>query len=134
MNLTNEQIQAILDSCKRLHTNDADEIDEFIEGCFDFGGLQGLFSEILTLRQEVERLKAERDSVCHLNDSLSAELSHLCQEVERLKAQQSEVAARAVEDAVMNTPTHKMKADERLYHSQRALLGYANQLREQDDE
>lgn len=59
------------------------------------------------------------------------EILELRQEVGRLKAQQSEVAARAVEDAVMNTPTHRMKVDERLYHSQKALLDYANQLREQ---
>lgn len=53
------------------------------------------------------------------------EILELRQEVERLKAQQSEVASRAVEDAVMNTPTHRI--GERLYHSRRSLLDYANQ-------
>lgn len=45
----------------------------------DFGVTESLLPlrAILTLHEEIERLKQERDSVCHLNDELSAELNQL---------------------------------------------------------
>lgn len=107
MKLTNEQIQVILDGAPEGATHveviedepneywmlDSDEclwhwhknpkdpnrtwrigIPELtVENIHELSDLR----EIITLRHDVERLKAERDSVCHLNDSLRAELNQL---------------------------------------------------------
>lgn len=74
MNLTNEQIEQILSKApKKALTVDHDCKWYYLSESRSLSDLR----EILTLRQEVGRFKAERDSVCHLNNELSAELNQL---------------------------------------------------------
>ena len=45
----------------------------------------------------------------------------------------AEIRAEAVERAVSKTPEHKMKVDNRIYHSQGALLDFAAAIRQEAD-
>lgn len=136
MKMTNEQIQTILDGAPDGATHIEvieDEPNEYwmlnSDECL-WHWHKNPKDPNRTWRIGIPELTVE--NIHDLSDL--REILELRREVEWLKSQQSEVAARAVEDAVMNTPTHRMKVDERLYHSQRALLDYANQLREQGNE
>ena len=98
MNLTNEQIEAILDRAPVGFTHidlDDDEYEIYGQGAKNLYDLK----EILTLRQENERLKA----------------------------QQVEVAARAVEDAIASCKSKEKYALPLVETTE--LYEYANQLR-----
>lgn len=129
MKLTNEQIKAILDGAPEGWTHYCTRNRQYFRRD---GNSDRLFVWIVGTESWSAPLD-NRTRWLERRERLE-EILELRQEVERLKSQQSEVAARAIEEAVMNTPTHRMKVDGRLYHSQRALVDYANQLREQSDE
>lgn len=144
MNLTNEQIQAILDGAP----------EGAIEHClYDYG--DSTYPLYLNCENQFyEDGKKEWvdmrlvDNYFHSRRRLSDlnEILTLRQEVERLKTQQSEVAARAVESAV-KLYSHKWSNDEELnrvginilrrsdgYIFPEGLLEYAKQLQEGEDD
>lgn len=129
MKMSNEQIQAILDGAPEGWTHYCTRNRWYFKRDGNTDYLRLWVTEI----DGWSVVLASKNRWLERRERLE-EILGLRQEVERLKAQQSEVASRAVEDAVMNTPTHRMKVDERLYHSRKALLDYANQLRGKGNE
>jgi len=113
------------------------------------------------LLKEIERLEIELKKRDEQNAALAAQVEALryklsevvalldvdgmtavqwlldnCPEIESLtnieiEQHLAEIRAQAVESAIKATPTHKMVVDNRLYHSQSALLQYAARIRQE---
>lgn len=135
MTLTNEQIQAILDGAPDGATHCTDTVPSM--NLYAKVEHLGGFYVSLSNRWESYPIYAGIHLLSDLREILT-----LRQEVERLKAQKTEVAARAVESAV-ELYTHKWSNDEELnkvgidilrrgigYIYPEGLLEYAKQLRE----
>lgn len=159
MNLTNEQIQRILNGAPdgathyqsttylRYDSNSWvwwSEVendwcfvrDESLGWAQLLGGHHGSLSdlnEILTLRQEVGRLKVEVESVNHdiIEAVKKARTQWAREDVASIKKRESEVAAQAVEDAVKKYKLPSFAGPDIFSDG---LLDYANQLRKGEDD
>ena len=85
------------------------------------------------LQCHIERLRFAlgRSRFDSLNQT-TAEYSDMMKAAKETPRQSlAEIHAEAVERAVSKTPEHKIKVDNRIYHSQRALLDFAAAIRQE---
>lgn len=161
MTLSNEQIQTILDGAPE----GLDMHDRYLNRYWEDEDVSSLsdLREILTLRQEVERLKGHFDKYTGLPASvgicepvegyaeepyfLHSAIKEMAEKIKQLESQQSEVAARAVEGFASDLRERakliplgaecKSKGAStynwQMFYSEVAE-NYANQLREQSDD
>lgn len=130
MNLTNEEIRAILDGAPEgsPYVNVTNQFGAiYLNGSGETHVISDL-REILTLRQEVERLKVEVESKNHdkIEAVKKARTQWAREDVASIKKRESEVAARAVEKAVRKYRMRLLDGPD-IYSD--ALIEYANQLR-----
>ena len=86
------------------------------------------------LRANVERLRSHLDLIireANRYDSVLFESMSRTALDETPRQSLAEIRAEAVERAVSKTPEHKMKVDNRIYHSQGALLDFAAAIRQE---